>query len=165
MWLSRILLNIHRLRLVTITNKIEFRPIESYLKMGRKIILYNAGNRNRDGEYHAPGTTNVGYTYTSTALALIIEDLPQARYLRISDDHVAIYHPYISGNHQEDIRYISHATYNTLEVIEAVIMKMDGTDISNNFHEDVYRILREWYFNEYESQSALLRRCMNNNTL
>jgi hypothetical protein len=133
--------------------------------MGRKIILYNAGSRNGDGEYHAPGTTNVGYTYTSNPLAYTIDDLPRARYLRISDDYVAVYNPYISGNNQKEITFITQATCTTLRVVEMMIVKMDGTDISNNFHEEVYRILREWYYNEYESHSALLRRCMNNNTL
>jgi hypothetical protein len=43
-----------------------------------------------------------------------------------------------------------------------VILSIDGTDIPINIHEDIYKILQDWYYNEYESHSAIMKRCMNN---
>jgi hypothetical protein len=57
----------------------------------------------------------------------------------------------------------SDATYKTLQVSEMVIMSNDGTDIPTNLHEDLHKILRDWYYNEYEFPSAIINRCMRNN--
>ena len=103
----------------------------------------------------------MGYLYTSASLGEIVENLPQARYLKISNEYVAIYNPCNEGDLKK-IWYVREVTHATLIVKNMVILSIDGTDIPINIHEDIYKILQDWYYNEYESHSAIMKRCMNN---
>ncbi|CAB4473212.1 hypothetical protein RhiirA1_470471 [Rhizophagus irregularis] len=102
------------------------------------------------------------YRYTELALGHFIDKLPQSRYIRVSDKYVAICH-LCNETDRNWISLIDQATYQTLRTSDMVIMSSDGTDIPINLHEDLHKIIREWYYNEYESPSALIRRCLRNN--
>ena len=52
---------------------------------------------------------------------------------------------------------IDQITYQTLRALNMVIMFSDRMDIPTNLYEDLYKIIQEWYYNEYEFLSALIR--------
>jgi hypothetical protein len=58
--------------------------------MAWKLLLFNVVQGNNSDIYSAPDTGEVGYLYTSASLGEIVENLPQARYLKISNKYVAV---------------------------------------------------------------------------
>ena len=96
------------------------------------------------------------------ALGHFIDKLPQASYIQVSDKYVAICH-LCNETDRNWISMIDQTTYQTLRASDMVIMSSDGMDIPTNLHEDLYKIIQEWYYNEYESPSALIRWCLRNN--
>jgi hypothetical protein len=125
--------------------------------MVRKIILRGVTEADL-AMYLALDGSGMYYKYTELPLGYFIEKLPQARYLQITDKYVAIYH-----DTSYKISLVAQATWSTLRATEMIIMSSDGTDVPINLHEDLQKIFQEWYYNEYESPSAIIRRCLRNN--
>jgi hypothetical protein len=123
--------------------------------MVRKIILCALPEADF-AVYLAPDKSGFYYQYTELALGHFIDKFPQARYIRVSDKYVTICH-LCNETDRNWISMIDQATYRALRAPDMVIMSSDGTDIPTNLHEDLHKIIQEWYYNEYESPSALIR--------
>jgi len=130
--------------------------------MTRKIILSYDDSISQTGDNMGEITSyysTIQYTYTGNALGDIIENLPEAHYLRISSEYVAIYHPR-RINDETHLEFIFDATHHTLQATTMVIMcSIDGKDIPDNVHENLYNIFEKWYYYEYESSDMLLLQC------
>ncbi|GBB84991.1 hypothetical protein RclHR1_11580012 [Rhizophagus clarus] len=130
--------------------------------MVRKLILRGAPEVDFT-VYSAPeDLSGCYYQYTEMALGYFIDKLSQACYIRISDKYIAICR-LCNETDRNWISLIDQATYRTFRASDMVIMSSDGTDTPTNLHEDLHKIMQEWYYNEYESPSALIRRCLRNN--
>src|SRR4051812_20956763 len=127
--------------------------------MVRKLIL-RAGPEAEFTIYLAPeNQSGLYYQYTELTLRYFIDKLSQTRYIPISDKYVAICH-FCNETDRNWISLIDQAIYRTLRVSDMVIMSSDGTD---NLHENLHKIMQEWYYNKYVFLSALIRRCLRNN--
>src|ERR1051325_7138749 len=121
--------------------------------MVRKLILRGLPEADFS-MYLAPDLSGMYYQYTELALGYFIDKLSQACYIQISDKYIAICH-LCNETDRNWISLIDQATYQTLRTSNMVIMSSDGMDTPTNLHEDLHKIIREWYYNEYESPSAL----------
>jgi len=129
--------------------------------MTRKIILSYDDSISQTGDNMGEITSyysTIQYKYTENTLGDIIENLPEAHYLRISDEYVAIYHPK-KINDETHLEFIFDATHRTLQATNMVIMSIYGKDIPDNVHEHLYSIFEKWYYDEYESSDMLLLQC------
>ncbi len=96
------------------------------------------------------------YQYTELALGHFIDKLSQASYIWVLDKYVVICH-LCNETDRNWISMIDQITYQTLRALNMVIMFSDRMDIPTNLYEDLYKIIQEWYYNEYEFLSALIR--------